>query len=63
MTAPQRLAQLAREGGEANLALRDYVRYLEQELAKFVPTHMADVWRETEQLKLKLEDLPTKRSQ
>lgn len=60
--ALMRLAQLAREGGEANLALRDYVVEMERELTKFAPTHMAEVWRENERLKLKLEDLQPKRS-
>lgn len=44
------LAKLARRGEPGVPALRDYLRYLENELAKFAYTHMAEVWRENQRL-------------
>lgn len=40
-------------------AIVEYITHLERELAKFAPTHMAEVWRENERLKSLLDDVET----
>lgn len=58
-----RLASLRRESPDDELtaALAEYMRHLEQQLARYAPTHMADVWRENERLKLDLADARAQR--
>lgn len=49
-----RRANPACEGTTAILA---YISELQRELAKFAPTHLAEVWRENERLKARVAQL------
>lgn len=52
-----RLAQLAREGGESNSCLIEYVKDLEVQISKLNATNLSRTWTENERLKLRLLEL------